>query len=259
VERGRRILLKTSYDETASFYDLFAESDDIQFFVEQAAEAGHQCLELGVGTGRVAVELAKRGHRVVGIDISAGMLAVARDKIAREANHVDGRISVIRTDMRCFALRRRFDLLYSPGGGFQECLTKDDMDRCLERVRCHMKPKARLVLAIWLPSLDRKYGVRDFEEHEVTRDGRTVIRSIVWQEAREGMLPTIEIFHQVFTGERLKEEHRVSTVVNILDPKQLRRTLSDGGFEMLEEFGDFEMKPYEPGDEWMVTVARARL
>lgn len=47
---------------------------DIQFYIQQAEEVGEPVLELAVGTGRVATEIAKAGHKVVGIDLSEKML-----------------------------------------------------------------------------------------------------------------------------------------------------------------------------------------
>jgi len=248
-----------NYAGAARFYDLFAGDDDLGFFLKAAEDSGGPCLEFGVGTGRVALEIAKRGFLVVGIDLSASMLAAAREKLARETEEVRDRLSLIRADMRFFDLKRKFGFIYSPGGGFQECLTEDDRKSCLERVRSHMAPRARLVFALWLPSLDRKYGIRRSEKPKVLPDGRRVMRSIVWHEAREGVFPIIDIFYQVYAGERLEEEHRVTSPVNILDPGQVVGMLEGSNFELLEVYGDFGMKRFEPGDEWMVIVARTRL
>jgi len=70
----------TSYDDFAHHYDVWAPSevDDVAFYVEQARASGGPVVELGVGTGRVAVPIARAGVRVIGIDMSAEMLERCR-------------------------------------------------------------------------------------------------------------------------------------------------------------------------------------
>ena len=228
----------------------------MNYFLAAAKDAGGPCLELGVGTGRVALALAGNGLDVVGIDVSTGMLDVAREKLAQETTEVRERVTLVEADMRSFDLGEEFGFIYSPGGGFQECLTQEDRKGCLESVQNHMRPRGRLALALWLPSLDRAYGILRPENPRVLPDGRSVIRSIVWHEAREDEFPMIDIFYQVYSGRRLEGELQVSSVVNIVDPQQLRQALTGGGLDILEEYGDFAMHRYEPGDEWMVVLAR---
>jgi ubiquinone/menaquinone biosynthesis C-methylase UbiE len=251
--------LVDSYESVARFYDLFAGNDDLEFFIELAEVSAGPCLELGVGTGRVALKLVRRGQSIVGIDISEDMLRQARRKLSMESEDVRKRLSLLRADMRSFYLKDRFDLVYSPGGGFQECLTKDDMEDCLKRVRSHMKPEGKLALALWLPSLEREYEVWASESPRPLEDDRTVTRSIIWHRAEEGGRPAIDISYKVFIGDRLEGEYCVGSPVNILDPEDLRGTLRATGFLIEKEYGDFYMKEYSAGDEWMVIVARARL
>ena len=71
----------TLYDEIASFYDPWSRSvtEDVGFYVEQALASGGPVVELAVGTGRIAVPIAKAGISVIGVDTSPEMLAVARE------------------------------------------------------------------------------------------------------------------------------------------------------------------------------------
>ena len=69
-----------SYEKSAQFYDPFASSENVGFYVNLARETGGGVLELGVGTGRVLFEVAKLGRDVVGIDTSVAMLREAKRK-----------------------------------------------------------------------------------------------------------------------------------------------------------------------------------
>ena len=75
----------SAYDRIARLYDPWSVSvvEDVEFYVGEAARSGGPVLELGVGTGRIAVPIAQAGIRIVGVDSSEGMLAVAREQADR--------------------------------------------------------------------------------------------------------------------------------------------------------------------------------
>jgi len=75
-----------NYGPASKYYDLFASMDDIDFYRRLAVEHGRKALELGVGTGRVAIALAKANVTVLGIDNSKYMLSVATQKPRNERN-----------------------------------------------------------------------------------------------------------------------------------------------------------------------------
>src|SRR5205823_3021876 len=88
-EEGRRRLLHryndthvSGYDNIARLYDPWSRSvvEDVSFYVEEAVRCGGPVLELGVGTGRVAIPVAAAGIRVVGVDLSGGMLELERER-----------------------------------------------------------------------------------------------------------------------------------------------------------------------------------
>ena len=251
--------MSDSYEGVAEFYDLFAKNDDLEFFVKLALECGGRALELGVGTARVAIELARSGISVTGIDTSRDMLDVARRKMKREPEEVKQRLTLKRADMRSFHLGQVFDLVYSPGGGFQECLTAKDMNDCLNCVFSHLKREGKLVLAIWMPSLERDFGERVYDEPRRYHHDNMVARSIVWSEPGKEGRPRIKILYQVFAGGLLLREHEVTATVNVLSAEKVRSVLEGSGFSIEQELGNFESGQYVPGDEWMVVVAKQRV
>src|SRR5918997_657714 len=70
----------SDYDAIAEIYDAWSRSvtEDVSFYVEEALASGGPVVELGVGTGRIAVPVALAGVRVIGVDSSSGMLEVCR-------------------------------------------------------------------------------------------------------------------------------------------------------------------------------------
>ncbi len=72
-----------SYQKGAmKFYDLFGEKEDASFYISLARKHGKKALELGVGTARLAIQLARSGSEVWGIDNSIYMLKVAEKKLS---------------------------------------------------------------------------------------------------------------------------------------------------------------------------------
>ena len=134
----------------AQFYDLDLEGydEDVQFYLELALARGRSVLELGCGTGRVAVALARAGLDVVGVDVSAAMLSVARER-----TH-DAGAELVEADMRSLELGRRFDTVLIPLGGLQHAETASDVAATLATVARHLAPGGLAVIDVEAPQPD---------------------------------------------------------------------------------------------------------
>jgi len=115
-----------TYRLAAKFYDLFGSKNDVDFYKELALQSGNKALELGVGTARVAISLAKAGVKVVGIDDSVHMLRVAKEKLAEETEDIRKRVILKRGDMRNFELSQSFPFIYIPASTFDHNVTIED-------------------------------------------------------------------------------------------------------------------------------------
>jgi SAM-dependent methyltransferase len=137
-------------DRWAAVYDRwvaerFSSEGDVDFLAELAR--GGRALELGIGTGRVAIPLAERGIEVVGIDASERMLELLRGKTDR--------ITAIAGDMGEVAAPGEFDLVYVVFNTFFGLLTQDDQARCFARVAGRLKPDGAFVIQAFVPDLTR--------------------------------------------------------------------------------------------------------
>lgn len=128
------------------------QGGDVSFYRDLAQRAGGEVLEIGVGTGRVALELAQAGLRVTGLDSSAAMLAIAAEKAA--AAGVGERLRLEPGDMRNFdLLGRAFGLAIVPFRAFQCLLTVTDQRAALAAFRRHLRPGGLLALHLFGPDL----------------------------------------------------------------------------------------------------------
>jgi len=100
---------------------------DIDFYTSQGALSGNKILELACGTGRVGIPLARIGYEVVGIDISADMLKIYREKVSKEMCRVKNRIRLIEDDITNMELNEKFDMIILPATTI--CLFDEEMIR----------------------------------------------------------------------------------------------------------------------------------
>jgi len=132
----------SGYDGFAPIYDAWSAgmTEDIDFYVELAREADGPIVELAVGTGRVAIPIAQQtGKRVIGIDSSPAMLAVARERAAAIGVELDLR----KGDMLDLSLEAAFDLVICPYRALLHLPTWADRRRVFERVAAALRPGGR--------------------------------------------------------------------------------------------------------------------
>lgn len=130
------------YDAWADRYDERpgGESPDVQFYVDLARGADGPLVELAVGTGRVAIAVARAtGRRVIGIDSSRAMLEQAGLRAAEEGVELDLRAG----DIREAEIEEPAALIYCPGRSLLHLPTWADRRRCFERVAASLLPGGR--------------------------------------------------------------------------------------------------------------------
>lgn len=133
----------------APWYDLdFGPlTDDVEMLLELGAPA-ERVLELGAGSGRIAIPLAEAGCRMTAIDSSDAMLA------AGEARMREAGVHLVRTDMRCLSLGGVFDLVYFGLSTFQHLLRRSDQLAALQSARRHLADNGRLLIDWTAPRPD---------------------------------------------------------------------------------------------------------
>jgi SAM-dependent methyltransferase len=172
----------SAYDEIARLYDPWSRSvvEDVAFYVDEAARSGGPVLELGVGTGRIAVPIAAAGVEIVGVDLSEGMLAVARERAELAGVAVDLRLG----DMREPPVEGTFPLVAVPFRSLLHMETDRDRRAVLRVVARLLAPGGRFVFDVFTPGaddiadthgrwLEREPGI--WERAEWHEDTRTLI------------------------------------------------------------------------------------
>jgi SAM-dependent methyltransferase len=156
------------YRFVAEFYDHvspYKDRADIAFYVERARQVDGRILEIGCGTGRVLLPIARAGKSIVGIDLSTHMLTICAERLAREPETVRTRVELVRADMRDFHVDGDFALAIIPFRPFQHLLTVEDQLACLHAVHRHLTPGGTFILDIFDPYLPMLVEEQYLQEH----------------------------------------------------------------------------------------------
>ena len=258
--------MSSTYDSWADIYDSVYSyvRDDIPFYVEEALRAGGRVLELGCGTGRVAIPIAEAGVDIVGVDFSAAMLDTARRKM-EGLQTLKGSLTLVNADMRDFSPsepEEKFSLVIIPFRGFLSLLSVEDEVNTLLNIKRHLAPGGRLIFNIFVPDLNMLLQEGDTPYHfRDVIDPQTGTRYVLWQQSG------YDNYNQIISARIIVEELDSNGVVvkRLYRDFQLRyvhywemhHLLMMCGFQILDVFGDFDGSPFDETSSEMVWVVEA--
>jgi SAM-dependent methyltransferase len=240
----------------APFYDLDVEDyeDDVALYRELAAERRGLILELGCGTGRVALALAADGREVVGVDLSAAMLDYAR------ARDTGGRVEWFESDMRDLDLGRRFALVLAPLGVLQHLETVDDVVATFEVIARHLAADGVAVIDVEAPRPeDFEPGPQPLLEHW-TRPwhGGQVTKLVSVMGAPSLGLREVTWHFDEQPAEGPLRRHTARFTMRTFTPAELELAARLAGLEVSELHGDYDGAPYDDAAQRLVMTLVAR-
>ncbi|RMF10200.1 MAG: class I SAM-dependent methyltransferase [Candidatus Neomarinimicrobiota bacterium] len=209
-------------------------------------------LELGAGTGRLAVPFCQAGFEYTGLEQSEPYAAWARTKLERQ--HLNGAIVV--GDMRQFDLPGRFDFIFVGFNSFLHLLTDEEARDCLACVRRHLSAEGRFLLDVFVPASaflhrdpDRFYPVKEFHH---PRGGTCTIRErTTYDPVRE----VLDVTWYFFREDDPPERYRFS--MRMLFPDTVERLLAEAGFRIVAKLGSYAGEPLTVDSPLQITIACA--
>jgi SAM-dependent methyltransferase len=213
--------------------------EDVPFYVEEArASGGGPVVELGVGTGRIAVPVAAEGIRVIGVDDSPGMLEVCREQaeLAGVAGLVDLRLG----DLRDPLVTERVRLVTCPFRAYLHLLTDADRLRALRAARELLVADGRLVFDVFTPG---RADITETHARWIEREP-DIFERADWDE--RGRTLTLGV-----RGPEGESTLRLAW----LSPAEWSDLLERAGFDVEACYGWFDRSPYSGGED-SVWVAR---
>ena len=246
------------WDDYAPFYDWENAQTlarrDVAFWRRLAAAQDGRVLELGCGTGRLTIPVARAGAQIVGIDRSEPMLTRARQRLRRSRASA----LLVRGDIRHLPFRRRtrFSLVMAPYGMLQSLTRERDLRATLAAVHGVLSRGGLFAIDL-VPDLprwaeyDRRVSLSGRRGH-----GQIRLTESVRQDRRRGLT----VFDQEYEERRgaRKMVKRFSLTFRTISVAQMRRRLEGAGFRIDAVLGDYDGGPFdERADVWII-LARKR-
>jgi SAM-dependent methyltransferase len=258
----------------ADYYDespiVRGRTRDVAFYRDAVHEFGDPVLELGCGTGRIALALAEAGHRVTGLDISERMLERCTQKRAALPKETRERVHLTQGDMTRFDLGEKFRLVIIPFRPLQHLLEVEQQMSCLESVRKHLwrdgrrsgEQRGRLILDVFQTDAERMHDPEYQKEGPVSEysmpDGRRVrIAERVKAFHRAQQRNDVEMIFYV-TDAKGKEERLVfAWTLRYFFRYEVEHLLERCGFRVSAVYGDFDRSPLGDSSPEMIFVAES--
>ncbi len=231
------------YDAIAAIYDAWSRSvtEDIGFYVDEALACGGPVVELAVGSGRIAVPIAEAGIAVIGVDQSAGMLAVAR-RFSRERG-VEALLDLRVGDLCEPPVAERVPLVICPFRSLLHLPDETEKLRALRAARRLLVPGGRLVFDVFAPS---RLDIAETHGRWLEREPGILERAD-WDESTRTLTLSVRGDGQAATMH-----------LHWLSELEWRRLLDEAGFVDVEVYGWFDRRPCSGGEDMVFAAQRPR-
>jgi len=253
-----------NYETWAEWYDVFyslAGPAEIDFYVDLAKQSGGPVLEIGVGTGRIAIPTAAAGIDVVGVDLHEPMLARAREKLAR-TGHLRGAVDLVRADMRELVLGdRRFPLVTIPARTLLLAATPDGQRRTLQRAAAHLAPGGTLAFNAFVPDPgllgDRSEAPFALGETANPATGRRCRLSAVNRfDTDTQMNRGTQIVEELDESGRVLRRVELDVHLRYVYPSEAHTLIESAGLVVNRACGAFDRSPLTEDSEEMIFLCR---
>jgi len=256
----------SNYDP--DLYDVFFEDSfagDVEWYRQLAIESGGPVLELGAGTGRIVIPIARAGIAIHALDADTGMLERLREKLLREPTPTCDLVTIGRGDMRSFDLTESFAMIQIPFRTFLNNLTREDQLACLRCCHAHLRDEGVLAINVFHPSLEYMSqnsgaleGVWRLREERSHPAGGKILLSDCNQYDTINQRVSSRLRYEHFddSGELL-HVHLQSLELVYLYPGDIRGLLDEAGFGSVRIDGDYQgQAPAHDGCELVVQARR---
>ena len=248
-----------NYYEDGLRYDLDYELRvrDIQFYVDRCSSYANEVLELGCGTGRVSIPVARAGLKITAVDSSEAMLKMAQKKLRKEKEVISNNVTFIMSDIRTLTLDRKFKTVIMPFNVMQHLYDISSINRFFSNLRECIEDNSIFIFDVINPDLyelsrsPEDYAVYDSFHIKTKEDGsmeRVTDNNgrLLVIEDRINYNPIQQIAAYTLSYSldhndlfELNLKHRVFFT------KELEYILCSNGFHIIGCFGDFDMSPLE--------------
>ena len=239
------------YEKSAKFYDFFDMKENIDFFKSYAYNK-EEILDIGAGTGRLAIPIAKEGIQVFCVEPSQEMLNVFRFKILNKRD-LTNRINLIHSDASSFNLQRKFEYIFM-SGVFDHFLDDEERINVLKNVKKHLEKDGIFVFDVFI-GLMRDSPIK--LAGEIEEEGK-VYKRYVGSQIKNNKIIEVSLRYELYENNNLMERVEELSKVSIISKEHLFELLKGAGVEVKDVYGDYEKSIYKEGDELIILVNKLK-
>jgi SAM-dependent methyltransferase len=245
--------------EAAKYYDLNPNfPPDVPFYQALIPSPRAVVLELGCGTGRVTIPLARQCRFLRGLDLSPAMIQLCRTKLAK-ANIPPHQAFVSEGDITNFDFGQHFDLILAPFRVLQNLETDAEVHGLFSCIGKHLAPGGTCVLNVFRPF----YAPNELRERwlasgerlnwEVPRGSGTVTcYDRRWQLDEQRLVLYPDLVYRCYEGTTLVEEVVLHLVMRCYYPETFEKVITAHGFRIMKRWGGYAGEAYGEGPELVV-------
>ncbi|RNB82944.1 class I SAM-dependent methyltransferase [Brevibacillus nitrificans] len=245
----------------ADYYDLTQRglNGDVEYYMDQAKQAGGKVLELGCGTGRITLPLAQAGISVTGLDLSQKMLDRAKAK-AEELGVADS-VRLLQGDMRSFDLGETYSLIMIPFRSFLHLLHIQEQMKALACIRKHLAPGGKFAMNVFVPKIQHFYEENEKMSLRGTHRMENGDEVAMWDYTRydhfQQLAEVTRIYERSNAAGVMTERVTGRFTLRYIFPTELHHLLRLNGFKVTQRYGSFAKTAFDASSSELILVAEA--
>ena len=228
----------------------------IAFYRDLAKTVGGPVLEIACGSGLVTIPIAAQGLDITGVDLSRPMLGHARKK----AEQQNLNIRWVEADARSFDLGAQYQFIYLTGNAFQAFLRREDQEALLASVRRHLAPDGVFAFETRNPS---GHDLTDQPQEEFDQSYTSVEGYQVSVSSIQTYDPIAQVIYWTSyrrwndgARDHTKETH---IACRFTHPQELKSLLHYNGFQILQQFGNWNKEVISPSSPSIISICKTML
>lgn len=255
-----------SYCTSAKYYDdayaVKPDLVDLPFYVDLAREIGGPMLEMGCGTGRVLLPIARAGVEIHGLDNAPAMLTILRARIQDEIAEVRNKITLHEGDIRQFCGQQKYRLVTIPFRPMQHMYTLADQLAALKTAAFHLDKNGLLAFDVFFPKFQLMDSGIGEEVFELEWQVKSHLGRIVRRYFRKDLVDKInQVFSftfifRTYNNDVLVSEESEALKLSYYAYPQLKALFELAGLQSVEEYGSFSKAPLNNDAKEMIFLLR---
>ncbi|MFX0053121.1 MAG: class I SAM-dependent methyltransferase [Candidatus Hodarchaeota archaeon] len=243
-----KMIIDQGYEKSAHLYDIFDNKDNINFFCHYGENA-KSVLDIGAGTGRIAIPLAEKGVKVICIEPSPAM----RQEFNKKMNFnrkLRNKITLIASDAQSFKLKDKFPVAFL-SGSFDHFSSDEVKISSLNNINNHLIPSGILVFDVFIGHMkDSPLSLIDTTKRGELEYQRFIEHMILPKNKIDVLL-----IYKILKNGKIIEEIEQKSSASVTTRKNVHKLLDKTGFKIQNEYKNYDFSPFTEGSSLLIIEA----